>query len=82
MPSRFMNPRTLKRLEDAREAILRIQEFLKGVAFDTFLNSSLLQSAVERQLEIIGEALGTGAKEDDSLVTLIPELASSDCETG
>lgn len=69
-----MNPRTIKRLEDSRDACLRIQEFLKGVSFDIFLNSALLQSAEERQLEIIGEALGAGAKEDDSLVTLIPEL--------
>ena len=69
-----MIPRTIKRLEDSQSACIRIQEFLKNVSLDTFLGSDLLQSAVERQLEIIGEALGAGSKEDDSLVKIIPDL--------
>jgi uncharacterized protein with HEPN domain len=69
-----MNPKTIKRLEDSSAACIRIQEFLKNVSLDTFLGSELLQSAVERQLEIIGEALGAAAKQDDSLVNIIPDL--------
>ncbi|MEO5912805.1 MAG: HepT-like ribonuclease domain-containing protein [Luteolibacter sp.] len=69
-----MSPKTIKRLEDSRDACNRIREFLKGVSMDTLLGSALLQSAVERQLEIIGEALGAAAKEDDSLVEIIPDL--------
>lgn len=69
-----MNPRSIKRLEDAGAACARIQRFLKEVSLDTFLNSELLRSAVERQLEIIGEALGIAAKEDDSLLETIPDL--------
>lgn len=69
-----MSPKTIKRLEDSRDACARIRDFLKAVPVDTFLASALLQSAVERQLEIIGEALGAGAKEDDSLVEMIPDL--------
>ncbi|MES2661490.1 MAG: HepT-like ribonuclease domain-containing protein [Verrucomicrobiota bacterium] len=69
-----MNPKTIKRLEDSKDACVRIRQFLKDVSLDTFLGSALLQSAVERQLEIIGEALGAGAKEDDSLVETIPDL--------
>jgi len=69
-----MTPRSIKRLEDARDACLRIQSFLRLVKVDTFLDSELLRSAVERQLEIVGEALGIAAKEDDSLIAMIPEL--------
>lgn len=56
-----MNPKIIKRLEDSKDACVRIREFLKDVSRDTFLGSALLQSAVERQLEIIGEALGAAA---------------------
>ena len=70
-----MNPRSLKRLEDAGEACTRIQSFLKGTSLETFVNSELLRSAVERQLEIIGEALGIAAKEDDSLLEVVPDIA-------
>ena len=66
-----MNPRSIKLLEDARDACSRIQEFTCGVSLESFLASGLLRSAVERQLEIIGEALGIAAKEDD-LVTAVP----------
>jgi uncharacterized protein with HEPN domain len=69
-----MNPRVIKRLEDAIEACERAQGFLKSVPIDTFLGSDLLRSAVERQLEIIGEALNAASKEDESLVGIIPDL--------
>ena len=69
-----MNPRSLKRLDDAADACTRIQSFLKGISLETFVNSELLRSAIERQLEIIGEALGIAAKEDDSLLKIIPDL--------
>ena len=51
-----------------------MRSFLNGVAFDTFLDSELLRSAVERQLEIVGESLGIAAKEDDTLLEMIPDL--------
>jgi uncharacterized protein with HEPN domain len=69
-----MKPRNIKRLEDAESACTRIQDFLKEVSLDTFLESLLLRSAVERQLEIIGEALVMSAKDDASLQETIPEL--------
>ncbi len=69
-----MKPRNIKRLEDAESACTRIQDFLKEVSLDTFLESQLLRSAIERQLEIIGEALGMAAKDDDSLQEIIPDL--------
>ncbi len=73
-PFQSINPRSIKRLEDAGAACARIQSFLKEVSLDSFLNSELLRSAVERQLEIIGEALGIAAKEDGSLLEMIPDL--------
>lgn len=69
-----MNPRVIKRLEDAVEACERVQGFLKSIPIDTFLGSDLLRSAVERQLEIIGEALNAASKEDESLMEILPDL--------
>lgn len=64
----------IKRLEDAIEACERVQGFLKNISIDAFLGSELLRSAVERQLEIIGEALNAASKADESLVNIIPDL--------
>jgi uncharacterized protein with HEPN domain len=69
-----MNPRVIKRLEDAIEACERVQGFLNSIPIDTFLGSELLRSAVERQLEIIGEALNAASKEDKSFAEMIPDL--------
>jgi uncharacterized protein with HEPN domain len=69
-----MNPRVIKRLEDAIDACERVQVFLKGISRETFFHSELLRSAVERQLEIIGEALNAASKQEESLVEMIPDL--------
>lgn len=69
-----MNPRSIKRLEDATAACTRIGDFTQGHSLEQFLRSDLLRSAVERQLEIIGEALGIASREDPSVEDLIPEL--------
>lgn len=42
-----------------------IEKFLKNVSYDDFINGSLVQSAVERKLEIIGEALNRVRKENE-----------------
>ena len=44
-------------LWDVHEATLRIREFVAGHDFSSYSASVLRQSAVERQFEIIGEAL-------------------------
>ncbi|MDO8545154.1 MAG: DUF86 domain-containing protein [Opitutaceae bacterium] len=69
-----MLPETLKRLEDARLACVRIGEFTKGVSRAEFIASDLLRSAVERQVEIIGEALGRAAAADADADARIPQL--------
>ncbi|TAG40984.1 MAG: DUF86 domain-containing protein [Cytophagia bacterium] len=44
------------RLQHIREAIRKIEDFTKLENEDSFKKNELVQSAVERQLEIIGEA--------------------------
>ena len=43
---------------DMLQAITKIQRFTASLSFEDYLNSVLIQSAVERQLEILGEAAG------------------------
>jgi uncharacterized protein with HEPN domain len=41
---------------DMLQAARRIQECTAGLSYEGYLESILIQSAVERQLEILGEA--------------------------
>ncbi|WP_228060619.1 MULTISPECIES: DUF86 domain-containing protein [unclassified Coleofasciculus] len=50
------NNREAGYLWDMLQAARRLQEFTTGLSYEDYLNSILLQSAVERQLEILGEA--------------------------
>lgn len=53
----FMKLTTQKLLFDAFSACNLIEEFVAGHDFNSYRASALLRSAVERQFEIIGEAL-------------------------
>jgi uncharacterized protein with HEPN domain len=44
-------------IQDALEAAERIASFLVGKSLDDYLENAMLRSAVERQSEIVGEAL-------------------------
>jgi uncharacterized protein with HEPN domain len=46
----------LESLWDMRQAIYRVQEFIAGMSEIEYFENVLVQSAVERQLEILGEA--------------------------
>ena len=58
-----MRPRSIKRLEDARDACSRIQEFTCDVSLDSFLASDLLRSARSGELRFAaahGEPMSGG----------------------
>jgi len=52
-----MRPESAKLLWDAREAAKAVRLFTDGVTKARFFEDLLVRSAVERQLEIVGEAL-------------------------
>ena len=55
-------------LEEVNLAAGEIADFIAGTDFDGYLTNSLLQSAVERNLTVVGAALA-------SLKEIFPELA-------
>ena len=60
-------------LWDVQQGCERIARFLLGVDFDAYAANDLVRSAVERQFEIIGEALSQLSKVDADLAAQIPE---------
>jgi uncharacterized protein with HEPN domain len=52
-----MLPESHKMLFDMQQAVARIERFAAGATFESFQSNEMLRSAVERQFEIIGEAL-------------------------
>ena len=62
-----------KYLYDIVQAAKSLSDFSRGKAFNDYQADALLRSAVERQLEIIGEALRRLAKEDPTIAAAIHE---------
>lgn len=58
-------------LEDVRLAASNIQEFIADISFEDYSSDELIQSAVERQFEIIGEALNRLLKVDPDTLSKI-----------
>lgn len=56
-----------KLLFDVAEACELVQQFTAGKTFEDYATDAFLRSAVERQFEIIGEALGQALRFDPSL---------------
>ena len=61
-------------LWDARESADAIAEFVSGRTLDDYLADRMLRAAVERQFEIIGEALRQLEKTAPDLARELPEL--------
>ncbi|MEO8123952.1 MAG: DUF86 domain-containing protein [Burkholderiales bacterium] len=59
-----MNPKTPKLLEDIRDAAAFIGEATLGKSLDDYRADRLLRQAIERNFEIIGEAMNRLAQHD------------------
>ena len=70
-----MRPDPRKDLWDARHAADLVQDFARGQSFADYQSDAKLRSAVERQFEIIGEALNQLSKIDPAAASRVPELA-------
>jgi uncharacterized protein with HEPN domain len=62
-------------LWDVREAGLAIQSFTAGLDAAAYITNDMVQAAVERKFEIIGEALNQLTKLDAPLAARIPAVA-------
>lgn len=69
-----MRPDAGKYIWDVRRAAERVVRFTKGKSFEDYRSDELLRSAVERQFEIIGEALNQLRKSDAETAGRIPHL--------
>ena len=62
-----------KYLFDIREAAACIADFTRGKGFEDYRESALLRAAVERQFQIVGEALAKLERLDATLASRISE---------
>jgi uncharacterized protein with HEPN domain len=69
-----MRPDPRKYLWDALRAAELVHDFARGQSFADYQSNAMLRSAVERQFEIIGEALNQLSKVDSEAASHIPEL--------
>jgi uncharacterized protein with HEPN domain len=70
-----MRHESKKYLFDILQAAKRVAEFTRNKELSDYESDALLRAAVERQFEIIGEALRRLAKEDAATIALISEHA-------
>ena len=68
-----MQPEALALLEDIRQAAERIFTFAAGRSAQELESDALLRSAVERQFEIVGEALNRLVRLDADTAAEIPD---------
>jgi uncharacterized protein with HEPN domain len=61
-------------LWDVREAAFSIQTFTYGMDVSADENNQLVQAAVERKFEVIGEALNQLFKLDAAMAARLPDL--------
>ena len=68
-----MNDETRKNLFDLLQAAEEIQDSVRGINFDTYREATVTQRAVERDFEIIGEALNRIRNTDDAIIQKISD---------
>jgi len=68
-----MNDETKKSLIDILQAAEEIGIFVRGMDFKSYQNSLVAQRAVERDFEIIGEALNRVKNTDNELLKKVSE---------
>jgi uncharacterized protein with HEPN domain len=59
-----MRPKTQKLLEDVRDAAAFIREIVRGKTIEDYRRERVLRQAIERNFEIIGEAMRRLAEHD------------------
>jgi uncharacterized protein with HEPN domain len=70
-----MQPESAAYLWDVRAAGRRVATFTAELTQDSYAGDDLRKSAVERQLEIVGEALNKLRKADPEAADRIPDLS-------
>jgi uncharacterized protein with HEPN domain len=68
-----MNDETRKNLIDILQAAEEIQNFVSRMDFEAYQSNTVTKRAVERDFEIIGEALNRIKNTDDELLARISE---------
>ena len=68
----FMRPEARKYLWDALQASERVERFVDGKTFSDYKADELLRAGVERQFEIVGEALTQLNKIDAATAAALP----------
>ena len=69
-----MTNRLPKHLHDALSAARRAGEFLADLDADAYRANALVRSAVERQLEILGEACKRAPDDEPGLSARLPDM--------
>jgi len=68
-----MHANSLKFLWDAQDAAHRVKRFVLSKTFEEYESDELLRSAVERQLEIVGEAIAQLRRIDSETFSSLPD---------
>ena len=69
-----MQPDARALLWDARRALALVLEFVEGRGWVDYQSDPMLRSAVERQFQIVGDALNRLSRVDSETAATIPDL--------
>lgn len=72
-----MRPESAALIWDALDAARTIDDFLAGISLDEYLSDLLRRRAVEREFEIIGEALNRLRQVDADTAARVPGLKNA-----